>query len=95
MNPAFPSRTRIKICGITREQDLDAAVVAGADAVGFVRYARSPRAVSLALMRHLYLADLVQLARTPAVPGDVKRAAEDNVASRARAVHGGRGGARS
>ena len=39
-------RTRIKICGITREQDLDAVVVAGADAVGFVLYPKSPRYVS-------------------------------------------------
>ena len=39
-------RTRIKICGLTREQDVDAAVAAGADAVGFVLYAPSPRAVS-------------------------------------------------
>ena len=40
-------RTRIKICGITREADLDAAVLAGADAVGFVLYEKSPRHVSL------------------------------------------------
>lgn len=40
-------RTRIKICGLTREQDVDAAVDAGADAVGFVLYARSPRAVTV------------------------------------------------
>jgi phosphoribosylanthranilate isomerase len=39
-------RTRIKICGLTREADVDAAVEAGADAVGFVLYARSPRAVT-------------------------------------------------
>jgi phosphoribosylanthranilate isomerase len=39
-------RTRIKICGLTREQDVDAAVAAGADAVGFVLYAKSPRAVT-------------------------------------------------
>ena len=39
-------RTRIKICGLTREQDVDAAVWAGADAVGFVMYAKSPRAIS-------------------------------------------------
>ena len=39
-------RTRIKICGLTREQDVDAAVAAGADAVGFVMYAKSPRFVS-------------------------------------------------
>ena len=39
-------RTRIKICGLTREQDVDAAVAAGADAVGFVLYPPSPRAVT-------------------------------------------------
>lgn len=40
------ARTRIKICGLTREQDVDAAVAAGADAVGFVLYESSPRHVT-------------------------------------------------
>ena len=40
-------RTRIKICGITRPQDMDAAVDAGADAVGLVFYPPSPRFVAL------------------------------------------------
>ncbi|MDP2824527.1 MAG: phosphoribosylanthranilate isomerase [Sulfuritalea sp.] len=40
------NRTRIKICGITREQDLAAAVAGGADALGFVFYAPSPRHVT-------------------------------------------------
>lgn len=40
------SRTRIKICGITREEDLLAAVECGVDAVGFVFYEPSPRCVS-------------------------------------------------
>ena len=40
------NRTRIKICGLTREEDVDAAVAAGADAVGFVIYPPSPRYVS-------------------------------------------------
>ena len=39
-------RTRIKICGLTRPQDVDAAVEAGADAVGFVFYPPSPRHVT-------------------------------------------------
>ncbi|MDO9277639.1 MAG: phosphoribosylanthranilate isomerase [Polaromonas sp.] len=41
-------RTRIKICGLTREEDVDAAVAAGADAVGFVLYEPSARYVSAA-----------------------------------------------
>ena len=48
MNPPVltAARTRIKICGLTREEDVDAAVAAGADAIGFVLYAKSPRAVT-------------------------------------------------
>ena len=42
------NRTRIKICGLTREADVDAAVQAGADAVGFVLWAGSARHVTVA-----------------------------------------------
>lgn len=38
--------TRIKICGLTREADVDAVVAAGADAIGFVFYPPSPRYIS-------------------------------------------------
>ena len=37
---------RIKICGLTRNQDVQIAVAEGADALGFVLYAPSPRAVT-------------------------------------------------
>lgn len=39
-------RTRAKICGITRVEDVHAVVNAGADAIGFVFYPLSPRAVT-------------------------------------------------
>lgn len=39
-------RTRIKICGLTREADVEHAAAAGADAIGFVLYQGSPRYVS-------------------------------------------------
>ncbi|TSH95767.1 phosphoribosylanthranilate isomerase [Verticiella sediminum] len=41
------SRTRIKFCGFTREADIDAAVAAGADAIGLVFYPASKRCLTL------------------------------------------------
>ena len=40
--------TRVKICGLTRTEDVESAVASGADALGFVFYESSPRAVSIA-----------------------------------------------
>jgi len=51
--------TRVKICGLTRPEDIDAAVSGGADAIGLVFYGPSPRAVSIAQAREL-------VARVPA-----------------------------
>lgn len=42
----MPHRVRVKICGITRLEDAQAAVAAGADALGFVLYPPSPRHVA-------------------------------------------------
>lgn len=46
-------RTRVKICGLTRIQDVHAAVRAGADAVGLVFYPGSKRAVTIDQAREL------------------------------------------
>ncbi|WP_339406164.1 phosphoribosylanthranilate isomerase [Pseudomonas helleri] len=50
------SVVRSKICGITRIEDALAAVAAGADAIGFVFYAKSPRAVTAVQARAIIAA---------------------------------------
>ncbi|MFZ3286760.1 MAG: phosphoribosylanthranilate isomerase [Telluria sp.] len=57
-------RTRIKICGLTRPEDVQAAVAHGADALGFVFYGASPRHVSAAQAARL-------MARLPPFVGTV------------------------
>jgi phosphoribosylanthranilate isomerase len=74
------ARTRIKICGLTREADVDEAIDAGADALGFVLYARSPRHVPLARAAELvarlppFVTPVLLLVN--ASPHEVRQAAE-------------------
>ena len=46
-------RPRIKICGLCRPADVTCAVAAGADCVGFVLYAKSPRYVAVECLAEL------------------------------------------
>jgi phosphoribosylanthranilate isomerase len=73
-------RTRIKICGLTREQDVDAAAEAGADAIGFVLYSKSPRYVTperaAMLARRLPAFVTPVLLFVNATPGLVRQACE-------------------
>ncbi len=57
--------TRVKICGLTRKDDVAAAVAAGAWAVGFVCWSGSPRAVTRTQLREL----------TADIPPNVRRVA--------------------
>ena len=45
-------RIKIKICGLTRSDDVQAAVKAGADAIGFV-FTASPRRISINIANQL------------------------------------------
>lgn len=48
-------RTRVKICGLTRTEDVQAACASGADAIGLVFYPPSPRAVTVEQARLILL----------------------------------------
>ena len=66
--------TLVKICGLSTPDTLEAAITAGADFVGFVFYAKSPRHVLLARARDL-VAQVDNRARTVALVVDADDAA--------------------
>src|SRR5450755_327259 len=45
--------------------------------LALVRHPRTPRRVSMPMLRHLFTFDLMQVALAPVVPADVKLAAEE------------------
>jgi len=47
--------------------------------LALARHPRTPRLVSLPILKFLYLFDLLRVVHTPAVPADVKIAAEENI----------------
>lgn len=91
MSNPLAQRTRIKICGLTREQDVDAAVEAGADAIGLVLYPKSPRHVTpqraAELARRLppFVTPVLLLVNEPA---DAVRAACEQVPAAVLQFHG-------
>jgi phosphoribosylanthranilate isomerase len=84
-------RTRIKFCGLTREADVATACEAGADAVGFVCYSKSPRHVVPqrlpALARELGPFTVPVLLFVNATP-DLVQAARDAVPTAVLQFHG-------
>jgi phosphoribosylanthranilate isomerase len=91
MNDRRHDRVRIKICGLTRVQDVTAAAQLGADAVGFVCHPGSPRFVPPAVLTGL--ARAVPAFVTPVLlfvnaPGEVVRAAIDAVPHALLQFHG-------
>lgn len=57
--------------------------------LALVGHPRTPRHLSLPLVRQLYTFDLMQLALTPSVPADVKRAADETLCNKIETLASG------
>src|SRR6185369_16197178 len=57
--------------------------------LALVEHPKTPRQVSLPMVRHLFTFDLVQLALTPVAPADVKTAADMTLCNRVEAIPSG------
>ena len=76
-------RTRVKICGITRLEDALSAIDSGVDALGFVFYEPSPRAISVADAANI-ITQLPAFVTTTALFVNADRAVVDRVISETR-----------
>jgi phosphoribosylanthranilate isomerase len=84
-------RTRIKFCGMTRPEDIDAAVQAGADAVGFIFYPKSKRYIDpaqAARLRRAVPAFVSVVSLFVNAPDDVVRRVMDEVQPDLLQFHG-------
>ena len=57
--------------------------------LALIRHPKTPRYVSLSALRHLFTFDLMQVALSPTVPGDIKIAAEDALIHRLETISPG------
>ena len=57
--------------------------------IALLTHPRTPRHISLPLLRQLYTFDLMQIALTPAVAGDLKRAADEALCNRMTTISSG------
>jgi len=57
--------------------------------LALVEHPKTPRHVSLPMVRHLFTFDLMRVALTPAVPADVKAAADEALCNRAETIPSG------
>ena len=82
VNRGRPGGVRCKICGLTKPDDVAAAVAAGAGYIGLVFFPRSPRHLALGQARELALAAPLGLAKV----GLVVDASDDDLAAITQAV---------
>jgi hypothetical protein len=54
--------------------------------LALVRHPKTPRLISLPILKFLYLFDLVRVCQTPAVPADVKLVAEETILKKVEAI---------
>ena len=88
--------TLIKICGMTTAEDVDQAVAAGADMIGFILVPWSPRAIDLDLARNLAtltVEPILQRTLLSSVPKGFIAVAESGVTNRADLDAAGKAGA--